>query len=195
MSDKAAKKKQYILDTARKVFAQKGFKDVTMKDIVEACEISRGGLYIYFNSTEEIIEELLRQETMETDDVFSRNINENCSAGDVLALFLKEQKKELVTGKENMSVAVYEYLFAAHKKGVPDTVIKPKFDAAVDILSHLIDDGVENGEFYCEDTLSAARNIMYVIEGLKIASQTFGVTERDIDRELLYIMSGLIAED
>ena len=41
MSDKAARKKQHILDTAKKVFAEKGFKDVTMKDIVEACDISR----------------------------------------------------------------------------------------------------------------------------------------------------------
>ena len=44
MGEKSVQKKKYILDTARKVFAEKGFKNVTMKDIVEACEISRGGL-------------------------------------------------------------------------------------------------------------------------------------------------------
>lgn len=195
MSDKAVKKKQYILDSARKVFSQKGFKDVTMKDIVEACDISRGGLYIYFNSTDEILEELLKQESEETDDVFSRSINKDCSAGDVLALFLKEQKKELLSDKENLSVAVYEYLFKAHKNGAKDTVIKPKFKTAVEIITHLIDSGVENGEFYCEDSEGAARNIMYVIEGLKIASHTVGITEKDIDRELLYIMGGLIVEE
>ena len=53
MGEKSLKKKQYILSCARKVFEEKGFKDVTMKDIVEACEISRGGLYLYFESTKE----------------------------------------------------------------------------------------------------------------------------------------------
>ena len=51
MGEKSVQKKQYILETARKVFAEKGYKNVTMKDIVEACEISRGGLYLYFDST------------------------------------------------------------------------------------------------------------------------------------------------
>ena len=54
MSDKSEQKKKYILETARKVFIEKGFKNVTMKDIVEACDISRGGLYLYFGSTREI---------------------------------------------------------------------------------------------------------------------------------------------
>ena len=94
MSDKAARKKQHILDTAKKVFAEKGFKDVTMKDIVEACDISRGGLYIYFDSTESIIREIMAKEAGEKDDIFSRNYNKETSAGDILALFLKEQKKE-----------------------------------------------------------------------------------------------------
>ena len=52
MGEKSAQKKKYILDTARKVFVEKGYKSVTMKDIVEACGISRGGLYLYFDSTE-----------------------------------------------------------------------------------------------------------------------------------------------
>ncbi len=53
---------------------------------------------------------------------------------------------------------------------------------------------MENGEFYCEDAKGAARNIMYVLEGLKIASQTRGITEETVDREILYIMQGLIIE-
>ena len=54
MSDKSAQKKKLILETARTVFSLKGYRGVTMKDIVEACGISRGGLYLYFSSTEEI---------------------------------------------------------------------------------------------------------------------------------------------
>lgn len=195
MSDKAAKKKQYILDTARSVFSKKGFKDVTMKDIVEACDISRGGLYIYFNSTEEILVELLKQESQETDDVFSRNLGDEYTSGDILAIFLKEQKKELLSKKDNLSVAVYEYLFMQHQKGNNNIEIKNRFKTTVKLISKLIDDGVENGEFYCDDSEGTARNIMYVLEGLKMAANTTGVSEKDIDDELLYIMGGLIIEE
>lgn len=66
MSDKSVQKKKHILDTARKVFQEKGYKQVTMKDIVDACEISRGGLYLYFSSTAEIFEEILHQEEEES---------------------------------------------------------------------------------------------------------------------------------
>ena len=54
MGEKSIQKKQYILKKAREVFVKRGYKDVTMKDIVEACEISRGGLYLYFESTRDI---------------------------------------------------------------------------------------------------------------------------------------------
>ena len=54
---------------------------------------------------------------------------------------------------------------------------------------------LEAGEFYCEDARGAARNIMYVLEGLKIAAQTRGITEEMIDREVLYIMQGLVIEE
>ncbi len=96
MGEKSAQKKKYILDTARKVFVEKGYKSVTMKDIVEACGISRGGLYLYFDSTEQILLEILQMEAEETDDIFSENITEGDTAADILTLFLKEQKKELL---------------------------------------------------------------------------------------------------
>ena len=70
MSDKSAQKKKLILETARTVFSLKGYRGVTMKDIVEACGISRGGLYLYFSSTEEIFLEVLRLERQEADDLF-----------------------------------------------------------------------------------------------------------------------------
>lgn len=51
MGEKSTQKRQFILETAKKIFMEKGYKSVTMKDVVEACGISRGGLYLYFGST------------------------------------------------------------------------------------------------------------------------------------------------
>lgn len=194
MGDKSEQKRNFILETARKVFIEKGFKNVTMKDIVEACEISRGGLYLYFGSTSEIFMEVLKLEASEADDVFSNHISEDATAADILALFLKEQKKELLRKKNNLTMATYEFYFAQE---IPrkDNILKKQFDSAVKIIQKLIEAGVESGEFYCEDSLGTARNIMFVLEGLKISSQTIGITQETVDRELFYILKGLTVEE
>ncbi|MBE5868645.1 MAG: TetR/AcrR family transcriptional regulator [Lachnospiraceae bacterium] len=190
MGEKSLQKRRYILETAKKVFMEKGYKNVTMKDIVEACQISRGGLYLYFGSTEEIFLEVLQLETQETDDVFSDNIAEDATASDILMLFLKEQKKELLGKKDNLTIATYEFCFSGEMAN-KDSVLKKKFDSAVKILEKLIETGVENGEFFCEDCRATARNVMFVLEGLKIAAQTIGITAKTVDEELMYILQGL----
>ncbi|NBI89515.1 TetR/AcrR family transcriptional regulator [Lachnospiraceae bacterium] len=194
MGEKSAQKRKYIVETARGVFIQKGYKDVTMKDIVDACGISRGGLYLYFSSTEEIFMDVLKMEAEEADDVFAGKVKEDASPSDILALFLKEQKKEMLLKRNSLTKAVYEYYF---EKKVPkkENPLKQQFDTAVKIIEKLIEAGIEAGEFYCEDAKGAARNIMYVLEGLKIASQTRGITEEMVDREVLYIMQGLVIEE
>lgn len=193
MGEKSVQKKKYILETARKVFVEKGYKNVTMKDIVETCGISRGGLYLYFDSTEQILLEVLQMEADETDDVFSQNITQDDTAADILTLFLKEQKKELLQKKNSLTVAIYEYFFS-HKSTDKNNMLRKQFDAGVRVLEKLIEAGIASGEFYCEDPKGAASNIMYVLEGMKIDAQTFGITEKMVDEQLLYIMQGLIVE-
>ena len=195
MGEKSVQKRKYILKKAREVFAEKGFKDVTMKDVVDACEISRGGLYLYFSSTEEIFLAVLKEEIDEDDEeAVVAALSGDASAGDMLALFLKEQKKEILRKKNNLTVATYEY-FSLYKVADRDNPLKNQFDTAVRIIEKLIENGVENDEFYCENPLGCARNLMYVVEGLKIASKTIGVTEDAIDKELMYVLEGLVPEE
>ncbi len=194
MGEKSLQKKKYILETAKKVFVEKGFAGVTMKDIVEACEISRGGLYLYFSSTDEIFLEVLEMEAQEADDVFSSGIGEDASATEIMAVFLKEQKKEILRSKKTLSSAIYEYSFS-HQGDKKANFIRRQFSAAVAMLEKLIQTGIDNGEFNDVDARAAAKNIMYVLEGLKIASLTMGVSAETIDNELLMIMQGLVIEE
>ncbi len=191
MGEKSEQKKKFILEKAKEVFIEKGFRSVTMKDIVEACEISRGGLYLYFSSTEEIFEEVLAMEADEADDVFSAGVGENAAVAEIMALFLKEQKREILRSRKTLTAATYEYVFANPKHNI----LKKQFAAAVAMLDRLIRMGIQNKEFYDVDTRIAAKNIMYVLEGLKIASLTIGVSSETIDNELYMIMQGLVAED
>lgn len=190
MSEKSAQKRNLILENAKNVFVERGFKNVTMKDIIEASEISRGGLYLYFSSTREIFLEVLQREAAQNDNVFSENFTEETTAADILYLFLQEQKKELFRKKDNLTVAIYEFYFgeAAEGKGKE---LKKQFDKATKIVAKLIEAGVEEEVFYCEDCMGAALNIMYTFEGMKVASKTMGIKEATVDREIDYILSQL----
>ena len=195
MGDKSLQKRKYILDKARVVFSEKGYKNVTMKDIVDACDISRGGLYLYFSSTSEIFLEVLSADVHEDDEeAVGAALSGNASAGDMLALFLKEQKKEILRKKNNLTVATYEY-FSVNKVSAKENPLKEKFDTAVRIVEKLIENGIDSGEFYCENPVGCARNLMYVVEGLKITSNTIGITEEAIDRELMFVLEGLVPEE
>lgn len=190
MGDKSVQKKKYIVEKAREVFAERGYKSVTMKDIVEACDISRGGLYLYFDSTKTLFEAVLEMEAEESDDVFAEKIQKDATASDIIALFLLEQKKEILRKKENLSVATYEFFFE-HNVPKKDNQVRQKFEIAVKILKRLIQEGVDQDEFYCDAPLAAARNIMFVIEGLKITAQTIGVTSDTVEKEFAFLMQGL----
>lgn len=187
MTQKSEAKKQYILETARKVFADKGYKDVTMKDIVEACDISRGGLYLYFGSTEEIFLEILKEDTEGSDSAFEEAIRGKTSAEEILQLFLEEQKKELLAEDDTLSVATYEYGFS--KKD--ESFLRAKFNEATRVIEYLIRLGCRQKKFHCRNAHKMAVNVMFLIEGLKISARTIRVTGEEVDDEIAFILEEL----
>ncbi len=52
--------KEHIVRISMKLFARKGFKEVTMKEIVDETGLSKGAFYHYFESKEKIFEEVVK---------------------------------------------------------------------------------------------------------------------------------------
>ena len=194
-SAKALQKKNSIRETAFHVFAKKGFKDVTMKDIAEACGISRGGLYLYYESTEELFLDLLQYSSEKTGDEFEKTIAGMNDAGEILRLFLIAQKKELFEKDKALTKASYEYAFAyagdRDERHPGMTELRKTFEDAVRVIEFLIRMGKRQHRFFCEDNHAAAVNIMLVVEGLKICSETIGLEENQVDREIDFILESL----
>lgn len=190
MGDKSVQKRKYIVEKARGVFYKNGYRAVTMKDIVEACNISRGGLYLYFTNTKELFEAVLEEERAGADAVIERAKAENSTPGEIMLMYLDEQKKAILKKKDNLTAAVYEYMFENRASGINNPARK-QFDKSVAALEELIADGVAQEWMVCEDAAEAALNISYTLEGLRVSSQTVGVTAETVDREIEYIMGTL----
>src|SRR3569833_4164114 len=50
-----------ILNTARTLFLDKGFRDTTIDDIARSAELARGTIYLYFENKEEIYATILEE--------------------------------------------------------------------------------------------------------------------------------------
>lgn len=190
MGAKGEKKKELILNTARDLFIKYGFRNVTMKDIVEKCEISRGGLYLYFQSTSEIFEEILKDEPYFTCRNLRKIAKKDSSISEILGSYLEEQKREILT-LYDLKYAKYEYYMSGASKG-SENILRIRFDEEADALSDLIKEGIDRGEFVNDDSMIAAKNILYVCEGLKIASLTSVVSEETVNEQLSYMWGGLL---
>lgn len=189
MGNKSVQKKKYIVETATKVFSERGFKQVTMKDIVEACDISRGGLYLYFADTREIFEAVLALRTRAGLDVL-KNVNAEELPDKVLITYLEEKKKEISRKKDNLEVAIFEYLFEM-KSQKRENPVKKAYQEERKALEKLIADGVEQKRMVCEDPKAAAKNIMLMLEGVKVTAQTYGITADMTEQALAAMLSSV----
>lgn len=193
MGEKSANKRLMILEKARDIFSKQGYSRTTMNDVVSACEISRGGVYLYFDNIKDLFEAVMNYEYDNQEDL-SEKIPEDASFADVLALIVKEKKKEILGKKNNLSTAIYEYYFE-NKIAGKKNLLKNDFDSTLYVLEQVVQGGIDAGEFYDIDAHRAASNLMYVFEGLKISARTRNISESVVDEEIMYVMQGIIAED
>lgn len=214
MSVKTDKKRALIIETARKVFAAKGYREVTMKDIVDAGSFSRGGLYLYFSSVEELFLAVLEEEEKKTDTEIEQEQLQDATNVKMLLWFLKLQKKELLLKKDSLMTAKYEYAFACNEiacneiacggsadgpnagaKKSKASPLKKERKKALLVLQKILERGMESGEFACLDAAYEAENMMLAIDGMKLLACTLGITEKKIDNEFLYMMQRIVIEE
>ncbi len=114
MPSKSDEKRALILSNAKRVFIRKGFAAVTMKDIIEECGISRGGLYLYFQSVDELFMQVIISHN-EAKLKESRACNtEGKTFRELVDGFFEKQKRRLMNINDSLLIAMYEYRFA-HK--------------------------------------------------------------------------------
>jgi AcrR family transcriptional regulator len=53
--------KSRIIDTARQIFSEKGYHETTMEDVGKALGVSKGALYLYFPSKEELFKAIVEK--------------------------------------------------------------------------------------------------------------------------------------
>ncbi|MBX2814804.1 MAG: TetR/AcrR family transcriptional regulator, partial [Saprospiraceae bacterium] len=85
-STKRDQKEKEILIAAEQIFAQRGFANAKMDDIASAANISKGTVYFYFDTKENLYMALTYQAIQSLNDLFYRVIDENRSESGLTGL-------------------------------------------------------------------------------------------------------------
>jgi len=164
-----------ILDAARQVFCRKGFLAVKMQDIIDECGISRGGIYVYFSSVEEVFLAVLEQR--------NKVVTKWSEPFEVvLDNFMARQKERLMNFENSLFRAYCEYIFSQPKEVIRvlrDTQLTQLRGSVEAILNYGVSQDVIKGI----DIPQIAVHFIVTIDGLSVLALGAALPEEIIDEQ------------
>ncbi|MCP4543329.1 MAG: TetR/AcrR family transcriptional regulator [Chloroflexi bacterium] len=165
--DVRKERRNQILDAATAVFARLGFHRARMDDIVQESGLSKGTLYWYFDSKDDIIAALPERILawgMKDLQALSRGEG---SVRERLLLFTRQVMAEF----EHLSgllPIIYEFYAAAARQETVYRVLQDYVRDYRETLAALIQHGIDQGEFRTVNAVETAIILCALYEGLGI---------------------------
>lgn len=157
-------RKKQILDAAMNVFSRDGFHDARMDDIAKEADLSKGALYWYFNSKDEIISNILGFIfDRELEQIKSWNI-ETESARTLLEKYCELLVEDLNSMKGFMTIA-YEFMAMVSRNETVRKFIKNSLDQYIELTVPVIQKGIDDGEFRKIDAYETSLAFGAMVEG------------------------------
>ncbi len=165
--DKEAKKK-LILDAALEVFISKGYHNVTVSDIARRAGISKGSLYVYFRSREELFRELFDYMARYHREHFLKKMASGLSAEekvrDIIAYYVRSYDR-----REKFLYILIDYI--AHNRASDERhfykrTLADIYARFIKEVSSVITEGIETGAFRTVDVEAVAHSILTVADGM-----------------------------
>ena len=170
MSLRGDKTKQEIRDKAYQLFAEKGFKEVTMKDICERTGLSRGGLYRHYESTEQIFLEIVNAfSDQQKNEVFAK-MEQHVPAAVILEELLLGYEREMNDSENSFSLAICEY-YSNPEVPRADNSVKRQYEVSKSTWTALINYGMGTKEFNRVDPESVFHIIVFAYQGVRVYSR------------------------
>jgi len=136
-----------ILDAALKVFAEKGFSGARMEDIAARAGVSKGTIYLYFDSKEAVFKTLVRESIGKTLAEVGRNAQAFEGPARELLRFVLAAAAKLLTQSDRV---VLPKIIIAESGNFPELARfyrEEIIDKGLALLSGLIQRGIAQGEF------------------------------------------------
>ncbi len=165
--DVSEERKAQIVEAAVAVFSRLGFERARMEDVARESGLSKGTLYLYYESKDELIGALL-------ESVFDWGMRDlkNALASEGSASERLRKLGGLMSGEiEKLYVLLpvwFEfYAVAARDEGVR-RFMKSYFEEYREILAEIVHDGIQRGEFRQVDVEEVTVTLVSLFEGVTL---------------------------
>lgn len=193
MNKRGQETREHIKKCAADLFARKGFKQVTMKDICVAAGLSRGGLYCHYNSTGQIFQEMINDMMSSQDMESDLKIRQNQSAAAILNELLDRYQNEMEDTGASLSLAIYEF-FSSQDMAGGNHALYEQYLISVNTWRKLIQYGMERKEFCQVDIDAVIDLIIFSYQGVRMYGRLVPVDKEIPSRIIRQIKSILIKE-
>ncbi len=156
-------RKNAILKAARKLFFEKGFRQVTVENIARKAEFSKGSIYLYFNSKEEIYSQILLNDIDKFHDRVADILQGPSSASEALIRVAEIYVDFFLNDRELFRILMN---FMLHNKdmNLPEDInnhIIKTTNRTISIIEQVFKYGIEKGEFPPDINLRMNRNAIW----------------------------------
>jgi AcrR family transcriptional regulator len=195
-ADVSEERKNQILDAAMDTFSKVGFYKARMSDIAESSGLSKGSLYWYFDSKNDLINKLLARVFEHEIKDLRKLINDPRPVTKRLMAYAERAGDDMVKMLK-WTPLIYDFIALAFRQETIKRSIRKYYQQNMEILEILIQQGLDTGELHANNARDAAIAIGSILEGTVILwiYEPEGI---DIKKHILsnmkYILAGLATD-
>ncbi|MFH1155508.1 MAG: TetR/AcrR family transcriptional regulator [Pseudomonadota bacterium] len=141
---KTEKRRHHIIDTATRVFAQRGFQETTITEIAKAAKVSEASIYEYFSTKEGLLFSIPARSSQTLFETMAFHLKLIRGSGNRLraSIYLLMDSYQA-----NPEFAAVLMLFLKHNKKFLDTDAHQVIKEGIKQITRIIEEGIETGEF------------------------------------------------
>lgn len=152
-----------ILKAARRLFFEKGFKSVTVESIARKAELSKGSIYLYYNSKEEIYTQILLIDIEKFHERIAGLPQGTASAAEALGRLADTYADFFLNDRELFRILMNFMLHPANMN-LPEELnayIIKTTQQTVNVIEEIFQRGIDRGEFSPAFNLRMCRNALW----------------------------------
>ena len=193
--DVADERRAQIIEAALTCFARRGYRNTTMDDIAAESGLSKGSLYWYFNSKDDLFASAITSVFMDIGQQTTTTLDQYTTASDKLRAVAQEAVKFCKATEGFFSLFVEFWVQSSRREEAAqlwtDLLVQFK-----DIMAGIIEEGIRSGEFRSVDSEQLVWAMMATYDGLAVYAMM--MPDIDVDRVsrafIETLLNGLIAD-
>jgi AcrR family transcriptional regulator len=165
--DVSEERREQILDAAGTVFARMGFHDARMDDIVDQANLSKGGVYWYFKSKDQLAAALVERVLARSAGTLRKLLEFDQPFAERMGLLGQYISADVRALNKLRGVILEFYALAARETRVRRRV-RVYIDEFIELFAAMIQQGIDHGECKQVAPRKTATAIEAMCEGLMI---------------------------